>query len=171
MRVRIVSIAMLAALMITAPMLVIAQPKEIFIPLLVYRTDPYAPSGIPIADGFVDYFTLLHERRLRRPMIPMGVQLPDELLEPGIGRHSLHRSAGEWRREAEGQEDRPHLPQQRLQEGGEPDARGAREEVPVRADTARGGPSRAGAEGDVAPGATAESGLDLHVGLGRHEPG
>ena len=62
MRVRIVSIAMLAALVITAPMLVVAQPKEMFIPLLVYRTGPYAPSGIPIADGFVDYFTLLNER-------------------------------------------------------------------------------------------------------------
>src|SRR2546426_3749085 len=62
MRVRIVSIAMLAALVITAPMPVVAQPKEMFIPLLVYRTGPYAPSGIPIADGFVDYFTLLNER-------------------------------------------------------------------------------------------------------------
>ena len=33
-----------------------------FIPLLVYRTGPYAPSGIPIANGFVDYFTLINER-------------------------------------------------------------------------------------------------------------
>ncbi len=39
-----------------------AQPKEMFIPLLVYRTGPYAPSGIPIANGFVDYFTLLNDR-------------------------------------------------------------------------------------------------------------
>jgi branched-chain amino acid transport system substrate-binding protein len=39
-----------------------AQPKEMFIPLLVYRTGPYAPSGIPIANGFVDYFKLLNER-------------------------------------------------------------------------------------------------------------
>src|SRR5437667_8581128 len=39
-----------------------AQPKEMFIPLLVYRTGPFAPSGIPIANGFVDYFTLLNER-------------------------------------------------------------------------------------------------------------
>src|SRR5256886_870096 len=62
MRVRIVSIAMLAALVIASPALVAAQPKEMFIPLLVYRTGPYAPSGIPIADGFVDYFTLLTER-------------------------------------------------------------------------------------------------------------
>ncbi len=31
-------------------------------PLLVYRTGPYAPSGIPIANGFVDYFSLVNER-------------------------------------------------------------------------------------------------------------
>jgi branched-chain amino acid transport system substrate-binding protein len=35
---------------------------SIFIPLLVYRTGPYAPSGIPIANGFVDYFSLVNER-------------------------------------------------------------------------------------------------------------
>jgi branched-chain amino acid transport system substrate-binding protein len=40
----------------------LAQPKEMFVPLLVYRTGPYAPSGIPIANGFVDYFTLVNER-------------------------------------------------------------------------------------------------------------
>ena len=39
-----------------------AQTKEAFIPLLVYRTGPYAPSGIPIANGFVDYFSLLNDR-------------------------------------------------------------------------------------------------------------
>src|SRR5262249_42784037 len=39
-----------------------AQGKDIFVPLLVYRTGPFAPSGIPIANGFVDYFTLVNER-------------------------------------------------------------------------------------------------------------
>jgi branched-chain amino acid transport system substrate-binding protein len=39
-----------------------AQDKSIFIPLLVYRTGPFAPSGIPIANGFVDYFTMINER-------------------------------------------------------------------------------------------------------------
>jgi branched-chain amino acid transport system substrate-binding protein len=39
-----------------------AQDKTLFVPLLVYRTGPYAPSGIPIANGFVDYFTLVNER-------------------------------------------------------------------------------------------------------------
>jgi len=54
----------LAAALVAGPMPAAApaQPKEMFIPLLVYRTGPYAPSGIPIANGFVDYFTLLNER-------------------------------------------------------------------------------------------------------------
>ena len=31
-------------------------------PALVYRTGPYAPNGIPFADGVADYWTLLNER-------------------------------------------------------------------------------------------------------------
>ncbi len=38
------------------------QAPGIFVPLLVYRTGPFAPSGIPIANGFVDYFTLINQR-------------------------------------------------------------------------------------------------------------
>jgi branched-chain amino acid transport system substrate-binding protein len=36
--------------------------KTAFLPLLVYRTGPFAPSGIPIANGFNDYFNLVNER-------------------------------------------------------------------------------------------------------------
>jgi branched-chain amino acid transport system substrate-binding protein len=36
--------------------------NEQFIPLLVYRTGPFAPNGIPLANGFSDYFTLINER-------------------------------------------------------------------------------------------------------------
>src|SRR6266487_2460415 len=39
-----------------------AQPQGIFVPLLVYRTGPYAPSGIPIANGMADYFNLVNDR-------------------------------------------------------------------------------------------------------------
>ena len=39
-----------------------AQPKEIYIPPLVYRTGPYASSGIPVANGLVDYYTLINTR-------------------------------------------------------------------------------------------------------------
>lgn len=57
-------IAVLALTLAAGPLAVPApaQDKTSFIPLLVYRTGPYAPSGIPIANGFVDYFTLINER-------------------------------------------------------------------------------------------------------------
>lgn len=35
---------------------------ELVFPSLDYRTGPYAPNGIPFADGYHDYFTLLNER-------------------------------------------------------------------------------------------------------------
>lgn len=35
---------------------------ELVFPSLSYRTGPYAPGGIPFADGYADYFTLLNER-------------------------------------------------------------------------------------------------------------
>jgi branched-chain amino acid transport system substrate-binding protein len=66
MTLRACAIALLAMLVAAgpalAPMPASAQGKEIFIPLLVYRTGPFAPSGIPIANGFVDYFTMVNER-------------------------------------------------------------------------------------------------------------
>ncbi len=64
MKSRTFPILALAAALVAGPLLAAgwAQPKEMFIPLLVYRTGAYAPSGIPIANGFVDYFTLLNER-------------------------------------------------------------------------------------------------------------
>ena len=39
-----------------------AQSKEIFMPVLVYRTGAYAPNGVPWADGYVDYLKLVNER-------------------------------------------------------------------------------------------------------------
>jgi branched-chain amino acid transport system substrate-binding protein len=42
-----------------APLL--AQSEQ-FLPALVYRTGPYAPNGIPFANGAIDYWTLLNER-------------------------------------------------------------------------------------------------------------
>jgi len=66
MTLRACAIALLTVLVAAgsalAPAPVTAQSKEVFVPLLVYRTGPFAPSGIPIANGFVDYFTLLNER-------------------------------------------------------------------------------------------------------------
>ena len=44
--------------------LAVASPAmaELVVPNMSYRTGPYAPGGIPYADGFNDYFTLLNER-------------------------------------------------------------------------------------------------------------
>jgi branched-chain amino acid transport system substrate-binding protein len=55
---------LLIAALLAAPLAgpALAQGKDEFLPLLVYRTGPYAPSGIPIANGFLDYFTLVNER-------------------------------------------------------------------------------------------------------------
>jgi branched-chain amino acid transport system substrate-binding protein len=35
---------------------------EYVVPQLIYRTGPYAPNGIPLANGFLDYMTMLNER-------------------------------------------------------------------------------------------------------------
>jgi len=64
MRGRNVLVGLVVTALVGAPLagIALAQGKELFIPLLVYRTGPYAPSGIPIANGFVDYFSLINER-------------------------------------------------------------------------------------------------------------
>ena len=51
--------AALAAPILAGPVL---AAGEQFVPLLVYRTGPYAPNGIPIADGFADYFSMINAR-------------------------------------------------------------------------------------------------------------
>ena len=37
-------------------------PLEQFFPVLVYRTGPYAPNGVPFANGYVDYLQLVNAR-------------------------------------------------------------------------------------------------------------
>src|SRR6516164_1938644 len=39
-----------------------ALAEDIFVPLLTYRTGPFANSGIPIANGMHDYLSMLNER-------------------------------------------------------------------------------------------------------------
>jgi branched-chain amino acid transport system substrate-binding protein len=63
MRLRTWLIGIVAAAAALTPLVpALAQQSSIFIPLLVYRTGPYAPSGIPNANGFQDYFALVNER-------------------------------------------------------------------------------------------------------------
>jgi branched-chain amino acid transport system substrate-binding protein len=50
--------ALLASALIGPP----AGAYELTIPSLDYRTGPFAPGGIPFANGFRDYLTLLNER-------------------------------------------------------------------------------------------------------------
>jgi branched-chain amino acid transport system substrate-binding protein len=60
---KVLSVA-LSLILVAGPLAVSApaQDKSIFVPLLVYRTGPYAPNGIPSANGFNDYFNLVNER-------------------------------------------------------------------------------------------------------------
>jgi branched-chain amino acid transport system substrate-binding protein len=46
---------------IAAPAPALAQNEQ-FIAALVYRTGPYAPNGVPTANGIADYYALLNER-------------------------------------------------------------------------------------------------------------
>ena len=50
-------LATVVAMMAAAPAM-----AELVFPSLSYRTGPYAAGGIPFADGYADYFTLLNER-------------------------------------------------------------------------------------------------------------
>ena len=40
----------------------LAQAKEQFFPVLVYRTGAYAPNGVPFANGYVDYLKLVNAK-------------------------------------------------------------------------------------------------------------
>jgi branched-chain amino acid transport system substrate-binding protein len=60
---RTLLIGLLAAAILAGPTLTPAVAQnEIFFPQLTYRTGPFAPSGIPVANGFHDYWTLVNER-------------------------------------------------------------------------------------------------------------
>ena len=52
----------LATLALSAVMAAAPAMAELVFPSLSYRTGPYAPGGIPFADGYADYFTLINER-------------------------------------------------------------------------------------------------------------
>jgi len=64
MKLRAFLIGGLIAALVAGPLAgaALAQSNTLFLPLLVYRTGPFAPNGIPSANGFNDYFNLLNER-------------------------------------------------------------------------------------------------------------
>ena len=51
-----------AAVLAAAAALPAEAQNEQFVPRLVYRTGPYAPNGIPFANGAADYLNLINER-------------------------------------------------------------------------------------------------------------
>jgi len=52
--------ALFAAFALSAATPVLAQSKDQFVPVLSYRTGPYAPNGTQWANGFVDYLKLVN---------------------------------------------------------------------------------------------------------------
>ena len=56
MKLRLTTLA-LGAVMAAGPVM-----ADLVFPSLSYRTGPYAAGGIPFADGYADYFTLLNQR-------------------------------------------------------------------------------------------------------------
>ncbi|WP_146346302.1 ABC transporter substrate-binding protein [Falsiphaeobacter marinintestinus] len=56
MKTKLMTLA-LGAMMAAGPVM-----ADLVFPSLSYRTGPYAAGGIPFADGYADYFTLLNER-------------------------------------------------------------------------------------------------------------
>lgn len=57
-----VSLACAALSGAVVPTAAMAQAKEQFFPVLVYRTGAYAPNGVPFANGYVDYLKLTNAR-------------------------------------------------------------------------------------------------------------
>ena len=55
---RTIVAALLAVPMISG----VASAYELVMPTLDYRTGPYAPNGIPFANGYGDYLNMLNER-------------------------------------------------------------------------------------------------------------
>ncbi len=56
------TLALGATLAAAAVSTAMAQAKEQFFPVLVYRTGAYAPNGVPFANGYVDYLKLTNAR-------------------------------------------------------------------------------------------------------------
>ncbi len=59
------ALSLFAAAVLAAPLTgssVSAQSNEQFIPSFSYRTGPFAPNGIPFADGFIDYLKMVNAR-------------------------------------------------------------------------------------------------------------
>ncbi len=64
-----------AAMVATGAYVTKAQAEDsLYLPLLTYRTGPFAGSGIPIADGMHDYLTMLNERDGGIGGVPLAIE-------------------------------------------------------------------------------------------------
>lgn len=58
----VMAAAIVAAGMATVSVTAIAQSAEQYAPIFSYRTGPYAPNGIPVANGTADYLKLVNAK-------------------------------------------------------------------------------------------------------------
>ena len=56
------ALAAASAVSMLASTAAVAQAKEQFFPVLVYRTGAYAPNGVPFANGYVDYLKYVNAK-------------------------------------------------------------------------------------------------------------
>ncbi|PHQ68643.1 MAG: ABC transporter permease [Sneathiella sp.] len=65
MKLKHMFLSVIGAAVLAAPFTVpapAAAEESLYLPNLVYRTGPFAPGGIPIANGFADYWNMINER-------------------------------------------------------------------------------------------------------------
>ena len=64
MKLRNLTLGLLSAAAMASTLVVdvAVAAEKIFVPGFVYRTGPYAPGGIPSANGLKDLFTMINER-------------------------------------------------------------------------------------------------------------
>jgi len=62
MNVRKLAIGLLAGAALGAPLAATPAAADVFFPGLTYRTGPFAPGGVPIANGIRDWYKLLNAR-------------------------------------------------------------------------------------------------------------
>ena len=58
----LIAVVILFGAIQTMPSITYAGDKSQTLLIPSYRVGPFAPNGIPLADGFIDYFTLINER-------------------------------------------------------------------------------------------------------------
>ena len=76
----ILAAAMFSAVVFTTPA---SAQNEQFVPILSYRTGPYAVNGAPYANGVADYYNLINERDLSSRMIEKLPELATNMPEIG----------------------------------------------------------------------------------------